>query len=176
MPFYLDKLYFNDEGGLYFMVHGAGDKKLRQRLEAALRLLGENGIGLQRGLGNGQFEHEWATLELDLPAQATAAACLSLYCPTWEEWSPLNLEQSAYNFVKRGGWISAADPEYIRLRKRSVHMLVEGSAMPFAHAGAVILKGNGMIDLTPKTIEPPLPDGMKVWRDGTGVFLPISDS
>lgn len=172
IPFYLDKIYFSTQGGLFFILLHDGNSSQFKQLEAALRLLGDNGIGLQRGLGNGQYDYEWTTLELEVPENAEAGLSLSLYCPTWEEWLPLDLENSAYDFVKRGGWISAAEPEYLNFRKRSIHMLPEGSVLPFKIKDGIALKGNGFIDLTPQTVEPPLPEDMKIWRDGTGVFVP----
>jgi len=178
-PFYMDKLYFPERGGLFFLMHlnakGEMKETLLKQLHSALRLLGDNGIGLQRNLGNGQFVPEPATLELNLPDRAAAWVSLSLYCPKWNEWQALDIAQSAYQFVKRGGWISAAEDQFIRYRKRSVHMLSEGSVLPFEPSDDPVLAlGKGKIDLKPTTINPPLPTDMEIWRDGTGIFLPIT--
>lgn len=173
VPFYLEKLYAvePETRGLYFMVTAANNETaLLSRLEKVIRFLGENGIGLQRNLGNGRFIVSRDVLEIALPEQASASIALSLYAPSTEEFNNSVAENGYYDFMQRGGWIaSPADMEHLRLRKQSVYMMKEGSVFPFAdNPSALVVRGQ-ILDVTP--------DYQSlthlVWRDGKGVFLPI---
>lgn len=177
VPFYLDKLYFHPKAGLYFFITtdrtGESKEPFLQKLHGALRLLGNNGIGLQRGLGNGQFRAKRDQLTLQLPEQPSAYVNISLYCPTLADIQETDLDNSAYYFFKRGGWISSSDEAYISYRKKSIYMLGEGSVLRFPGTENWVQRGQGQIDLTPQQTPQPLPSNIKIWRDGTGIFLPI---
>lgn len=139
VPFYIEKLYAvqPEKRGLYFVVRtndDSGKTALLNRLELVARLLGENGIGLQKGLGNGCFEVERARLELNLPAsdKTNASVSLSLYRPKKDEFSESMLESGFYDFMQRGGWIaSPEEDEHRSIRKKSVYMFREGSVFGF---------------------------------------------
>lgn len=173
VPFYLEKLYpvEPETRGLYFMVTAAkNEEAVLSRLDKVIRLLGENGIGLQRNLGNGRFTATRTVIEVDLPDHASASIALSLYAPLPEEFDATVAEKGYYDFMQRGGWIaSPASTEHLGIRKQSVYMMKEGSVFPFAdNPSALVVRGQ-ILDVTPdyQSLNHP------VWRDGKGVFLPI---
>ncbi len=182
-PFYIDKLYPENGNtrGLYFIVQQPGkermEKEMLQQLTGILRLLGDNGLGLQRKLGNGQFRCEHAELELALPENANAILSLSTYRPTEDELNELDWEAGFYQFIQRGGWISSpANEEQLSIRKKSMYVFSEGSV--FTSEGGVKrpdLKGK-VEDLKPdnNVLAPDKQVGHPVWRDGRIVALPIN--
>ncbi|MEZ4826334.1 MAG: type III-A CRISPR-associated RAMP protein Csm4 [Bacteroidia bacterium] len=171
-PFYLDRLYFGENAGLFFLTDASG-QTLKQ-LRSILRLLGDNGLGTDRHVGNGHFDCEFVEgFSISLPKDAKSQLCLSLYCPLKEELSPEMLKDSAFQLIKRGGYMaSPADPSHRTYRKRSVYMFTEGSVFP-----ARPLTGK-YVDLAPlpesgANILPHGPVSHPVWRDGRSLFLPI---
>lgn len=175
VPFYLEKLYPVQPGkrGLYFIVR-AKDNALIDRLEGIARLLGENGIGLQRGLGNGCFEVERGKLELNLPDTANASVCLSLYRPLRSELEKEMLEKGFYDFKQRGGWIASPEQdEHRSIRKKSVYMFKEGSVFGFRENPSGLTIRGEKVDITPDNGKLPFPLKHEIWRDGSGLFLPI---
>jgi CRISPR-associated protein Csm4 len=169
-PFYLEKLYAQKNTGLYFIAHAEQEIDWMP-FQAALRLLGDNGIGLQRGLGNGQFEVEEATLTLDLPTNATQWMSLALYRPTNREEVASVLPNSYYQFTRRGGWISVPENEaHLSLRKKAVMVFTEGSVFAFGNGNQrIMMKGDSAINLQPDEFKHMHP----IWRDGRAIFLPM---
>ncbi|GIX48029.1 MAG: type III-A CRISPR-associated RAMP protein Csm4 [Candidatus Tectimicrobiota bacterium] len=117
--------------GLWFAVdfnqdHGDG---LRQRFEACLRLLGDSGLGGERGAGRGLFELE-PVREEPLPEAEAAShfVTLSPLCPRREELAILLAEGAAYELMPRRGWVTS--PEAANLRRQMVWMFAEGSLFP----------------------------------------------
>lgn len=175
VPFYLEKLYpvQSENRGLYFIVR-AKDAALLDRLEWVARLLGENGIGLQRGLGNGCFEVKRGRLELNLPDNANASVSLSLYRPIEGEINTPMLESGFYDFMQRGGWIASPEQdEHRSIRKKSVYMFKEGSVFGFQENPAALTLRGEKVDITPDNKKLPFPLKHEIWRDGSGLFLPI---
>lgn len=165
-PFYLEKLYpqNKDSSGLYFIVSGDVNT---QSLEAALRLLGDNGIGLQRNLGNGQFKYKKDSFTMSLPEKNTAWVALSLFRPNKEDLTKDCLDNSFYQFTKRGGWISSAEDEaFLSIRKKSIMMFTEGSIFAF---GEKTLRGK--VENIRPDWDTPLHE---IFRDGKAIFLPIT--
>jgi CRISPR-associated protein Csm4 len=166
-PYALERIYFGEAAGLFFLTDAG--PALRPRLEAILRLLGDNGIGTDRSVGNGQFEHEWIEdFSLQTPEDAGHHLNLSLYLPTEAELKQTALADSAYLLKRRGGWIaSAANHEQRSRRKQAVFMFSEGSVF------SRMKRSGRLIDLKPE-----MPAGMEpvnhpVWRDGQALFIPI---
>jgi CRISPR-associated protein Csm4 len=167
-PFYLEKLYFKEGTGLYFIIQTdkTGEEKecFLNNLMGVMRLLGDNGIGLQRNLGNGRFEAKREKLTIEVPSNPNAVVSFSLYCPQQKEIQENVLKNSFYQLIKRGGWLSSPENEdFISFRKRSVHMFTEGSVFPFSNLD---VKGH-VWDLKPEKV-----DMHEVWRDGRSIFLP----
>jgi CRISPR-associated protein Csm4 len=174
-PFYIDKLYpVEGNRGLYFLVQNTGDTdSLLNKLEGILSLLGDNGLGLQRKLGNGQFRCERSALTLDLPDSASAAISLSLYLPTEAEFSAFDWESSCCDFTQRGGWISSPQKEeQLTLRKRSRYFFSEGSVL-VRKDGNVLPTLGSYADFRPELPGEMEQIGHPVWRDGRALFLPI---
>ncbi len=170
-PFYMERLYFKYNSGLYFMAVGEKFKTL----EKALDILKEEGIGTDRTVGNGFFEWSSSELELQLP-QSEYAANLSLFIPESKDETAEMLDDDhvAYNFQKRGGWIT--DEGLNTFRKNSIYMFSEGSvfrklANEFEIAGKIV-------DLMPALDYDHLEKekGIKkhpVWRSGKAIFIPV---
>jgi CRISPR-associated protein Csm4 len=174
-PYFVDKLYFEKNCGLYFLTTATGT--VLEQLKACMRLLADNGIGTDRTTGHGQFEFDEQTdvkISFNLPDNATHQMSLSLYCPQKTEIE--ELDNSYYDLIKRGGYIaSPQNDNHLSIRKKSVYMFVEGSLFP--NSGS--RKGK-IVDLMPNNVA--LQEsgqseiGHPIWRDGTSIFLPFTHS
>jgi len=174
-PFYIDKLYPQEgDQGLYFIVqHNGVGETLLQKLVGILNLLGDNGLGLQRKLGNGQFRCERSTLTLDSPSQANASLSLSLYLPTEVEFDTFNWMASCCDFTQRGGWISSPqDEERLSIRKRSRYFFTEGSVFVRTDGQTTSSLGH-YADFSPELPRGIEPIAHPVWRDGRAALIPI---
>jgi len=159
--FYMERMYFNSDSGLYFLA--SGDTK---NLESALNVLQYEGIGTDRTVGQGFFSFEKDKMELSCPVSATHSCSLSLFCP--EQKSSLQSmidDQSRWEIIKRGGWIST--DAMLGIRKKSVYMFTEGSVFKTSNQ----TEGKVNLNLTPTA------EGLKVdhkiWRSGRSIFLPV---
>jgi CRISPR-associated protein Csm4 len=171
-PFYLEKLYpQNEKSGLYFIFQLNGYDAAK--LASAMKLLGDNGLGLQRTLGNGQFKSEKGALDIDLPNNPTAWLALSLYRPKDKAEIQDVLENSHYQFIKRGGWIASPEhEEHLSIRKQAVMMFTEGSVFGFSDKDELVIKGV-KADVKPEWNDDRL---HPVFRDGRAIFLPMNNS
>ena len=170
LPYYLERMYFHQEAGLFFLFEG--DTETLDKLEPLLRLLGDNGMGTDRNVGNGMFSAKIVpNFELDLPEVANRCMNLGLFCPNKEELSPDMLENSAYHLIKRGGYLASPSiPEQRSYRKRSIYMFTEGSVFP-----SYTFRGK-YVNLAPEEAQDSLPYGPvphPIWRDGRSIFLPL---
>jgi len=128
-PFFFNWTYFHQKSGLYCLtdVH---DEKFDEILRL-FELLGEAGLGTDRNIGGGKFEVERGKLDLPEIEDANQSMLLSLYIPTKEEISKLNLKKARYELLLRGGYMAGSSEEGLRhLRKRSVYMFNVGSVFP----------------------------------------------
>jgi CRISPR-associated protein Csm4 len=168
-PFYLEKLYpenWHSDRGLFVLIKNQGFDVAK--LKSLFRLLGDNGIGLQRSLGNGTFDIENLEIEdfsLALPDSGSAWVSLSLYRPEKEDAEKIKgSKTSHYQLLKRGGWLSSPDDmAHMSLRKKSVLMFSEGSVLAFGG------EPKGKIE----EIQPEWNKIHTVFRDGRGIFLPM---
>lgn len=161
-PFYFERLTFEINCGFWCFFEVAED--YQNRFLKCLIHLGENGIGTDRTVGNGQFNVEIDSLDLALPESNGNNLSLSLFWPAETEINGLELDKSAYLLKKRGGFIAGSSHEQFRhLRRKSVYMFVEGSVF----AGKI----EGKID----NLRPDWNDSKlhPVWRDGRAFSLPI---
>ena len=162
-PFYTERLYFGEQSGLFILVEWL-DTSARELFQRAFRLLGDLGIGTDRSVGNGFFTPSFESLVLRLPDKPTKQCNLGLYLPDRSELNSTLLEESAWNLVKRGGYLAgAAQIEHFTLRKKSVYMFEVGSVFP-----NVPLQGK-RVDLKPDW------QGLNhpVWREGRPIFVPF---
>lgn len=170
-PFYLEKLYpenWHRDRGLFVLLKNEGFDAAK--LKSLFRLLGDNGIGLQRSLGNGTFDIEKLEIEdflLALPDSGSAWVNLSLYRPENEDAKKIkDSKTSHYQLLKRGGWLSSPDDTaHMTLRKKSVLMFSEGSVLAFGSD-----EPKGKIE----EIQPEWNKIHTVFRDGRGIFLPMT--
>lgn len=169
VPFLIDRVHFFDGCGLYFLLD-CPDKSLRAQLFIALRLLGEAGIGTDRAVGNGFFEfdevHDVSTVDLPGTGKFSKQIPLGLYLPRREEITSINLDESAWQLIKRGGYIAGTTDERFRSwRKNSIFFFAEGSVL----SGPIRLLGK-YTDLRPHGNDESL---HPVWRDGQPIFMHV---
>lgn len=168
-PFIIERIYFKEKAGLYFILEYENDNFDLNFFELTLKTLGEFGIGTDRNVGNGQFvieSSEERSVEVDENSQYVMN--LSLYLPTKEEVEKFT-ENAQYKLLLRGGWISNI-PDLFQVKKHEIkkyiYMIEEASAFERNYT----FKGK---------IENLKPDNSAydhpVWRDGRSIFLPINN-
>ena len=165
VPFYMDRISYKDKAGLFFMAEG--DTSL---LDRGLKILKDNGIGTDRNVGNGFFEYEVGQIELDLPDTSDWVMALSMFIPESEEEldKMLKGENVAYDFMRRGGWITT--PPDNTKRKNVVYAFVPASVFAQPNAMDVECKGK-IVDLNPQIGEKKLLEH-PIWRCGKSIFIP----
>ncbi len=170
-PFYMERLYFKEESGMYFIAIGdAGKLKI---IDAALKVLKDEGMGTDRTIGNGFFEFSDSVIELDLP-KSNKVSNLSLFLPESQEQinELLKGEDIAYDFQKRGGWIT--DSGLNTYRKNTVQMFSEASVFSLDNSmDKEFVKGK-IVDLKPKLDYEHLNvKAHPIWRCGKALFIPV---
>ncbi|MBT9131040.1 MAG: hypothetical protein DDT41_01340 [candidate division WS2 bacterium] len=149
------ELHFQPNCGFYFIIDYK-DNSIAKKLKASLRLLGDAGLGGDRGSGKGIFKVRFEYLEIDDDIE-NAYQLLSLYYPAETE-RPLSPAQ--YGYKTRGGFVYSFD-ETSR-RKKYVRMFTEGSIFNGR-------KPQGeLVDITPEGF-----DKHKVYRYGYAFCLGI---
>lgn len=152
------RVHFSPGAGLFTLIEYQ-ESKWRSKVEKALRMLGDAGIGGERSSGHGQFnleiDEKFTLAEPDSPTNGFTT--LALYWPTQSEVAMGVLEGADYQLINRRGWM--ASPDAMNLRRKSVRMLVEGSVLPQKPDGA-------LVDVQPDNPPTRLPHD--VWRYGLG--------
>lgn len=162
--FYCTDQYFADQGGLFFLAAFATEAG-KKCFEAALRLLGDSGLGADRSLGRGTFRLD--PHEVTFPSSKKSTPqylSLSLYHPTEAEAKKgilADREKSSYALVRRYGY--AAAPGVLGARRADVWMLAEGSVLPWQPVGDI-----------PCVIEKNRNIPHNVYRYGRAFCLPMS--
>lgn len=165
VPYYVERLFFHEKAGLYFLLEVENEQSLRE-IEVALKYLEDTGLGTDRSVGNGFFKTEISSLTLSMPGFSDSCLSLSLFCPEKEELPDLLNGQPAYLIEKRGGFIAGASDEQFRhLRKKSVFMFAEGSVF-----NAKQLNGK-VVNLRPNWNNEQL---HPVYRSGKPVYISVS--
>jgi len=140
------RAHFQAGGGLWFAIHWL-DEGWRPEIEAALRVLGDVGIGGERSAGHGQFVlHK--PLSLDLPdGMGPLRVTLSPYHPTRAEVQAGALagDEVSYRLLARRGWLGS--PEGGGYRHRAVRMLAEGSVFRAGDGEGEVF--GDLVDVTP---------------------------
>jgi CRISPR-associated protein Csm4 len=165
VPFYMDRVFFKDYSGLYFIAEGNV-----ALIRKALNLLQSEGIGTDRNVGNGFFEYERTEVELNLPDETDFALALSNYIPSnkKELANLIDNENVAYDFVRRGGWITT--PPHNTIRKNAVYAFSASSVFKKEISGVCEL--GKIVDLSPTLdFEPKV--NHPIWRCGKALFIPI---
>ena len=119
---------FAEGCGMYILARFL-DEGVRDGFLAAIRLLGDEGLGGRRSAGRGFFEVEEAgKVEIPEAADGDRAMLLSLLNPREGELSALlSPGDVAYRLVARRGWVFSARAR--NLRRRRVMMFAEGSVL-----------------------------------------------
>lgn len=161
LPYSVERLHFASDAGLYFMLNV--DPEVLVRLQQCLSLLGDQGLGTDRSVGNGQFTFTISETTFRLP-ESNYGVLLSMYSPVDAEYTDQNfLDEARYNLHRRGGYISSpADETMMTLQKNSIYMFGEGSVFKD------YTKYKGEI----KNLQPDDRINHPVWRDGRAFFLP----
>lgn len=149
--FNFSRIWFNQEGGLYFLAV-FDDESSRRQFETALRVLGDSGIGADRTSGNGSFTWTDGQMSGLRKAEQGESVALSLVNPDPGDCQTGWLEGSAYKLVSRGGWIGGTG-----LRKKRLRMFSEGSVFSRPLQGRVV-------DVSTNATQ-------SVFRDGRGFFV-----
>ena len=164
-PFYFNWTYFNQQGGLYFLLNAS--KEIEKEIIELFKLLGESGVGTDKNVGGGKFDVETDTIELKENSETNATMLLSLYIPTNEEIKKIDLSNSRYQILLRGGYMAGSTEEKFRhLRKKSIYMFGVGSVFPTKEN----LEGK-VVDLTPEWNDSLM---HKVYRCGKPFYLPVT--
>lgn len=171
VPFYMDRVFFKDFSGLYFIT--VGECSL---LEKGLELLQYEGIGTDRNVGNGYFKYEKDTVSFQLPDSSDYAMSLSMFIPSDADSIEdlLGKDGVSYDFARRGGWIT--DSRYSTIRKNVIYAFLPASV--FAMNNAPCVKGK-IVDLQPEALGEIIKkenlggEPHPVWRCGKSIFIPI---
>ncbi len=119
--YHFGEIAFADNCGLYFLMD-LRMKEYEKKVEAAIRVLGDEGIGGDRTYGKGLFKADFKEVKMDLEPKDHFVT-LSLYHPREEEVSIL--QNGYYELINRGGWIYSIEAK--NKRRKTVRMLLEGS-------------------------------------------------
>lgn len=164
-PFYMEKIFFTDNSGLFFIVQGETDL-----LEKALNLLQHEGIGTDRNVGNGFFEYTTDEIEINLPKDSVNIMSLSLFIPEDQQQlvKMFEGENVAYDFVRRGGWITTHP--YNTYRKNAIYAFLPGSVFNNRSSET----HGKIVDLKPEIEHANF--SHSIWRNGKAIFIPITSS
>ncbi len=156
------QLRFAQNCGFYFLVDYF-DLSWKPRIEKALYLLGDVGIGGERSVGHGQYDLEIDdsfVLRQPDEKQANAFVALSPFWPEENETKAGILSDAHYALINRRGWV--ASPDAMGLRRQNVRMLSEGSVFRKCPSGA-------LIDVNPLGFDGnPMVTAHDIWRYGLG--------
>jgi CRISPR-associated protein Csm4 len=164
-PFYMDRLYFKEKSGLFFIVDG--DTTM---LDIALEILQYEGLGTDRNVGNGYFEFSTDEIEIDLP-KSDMGLSLSMFCPETKEQlvKMIEGEKVAYDFIRRGGWITTSP--FNSYRKKTIQMFTPASVFNLENEISSPIVLGKIVNLNPnlsfENIDHP------IWRSGRSIFIPV---
>jgi CRISPR-associated protein Csm4 len=146
--------------GLYFLLQLSADgEKLADKLQAALHLLGEEGIGGERSSGAGRFTVKWTKLPeiWQRVVNFSTGSYHTLMSLFWDTSITTDfLVKASYEIQERGGWIAEN-----QVRRQMVRMFSEGSVFLTATEGK-------LVDVTPKSFKK-----HRIYRSGISLSLPI---
>lgn len=162
-PFTYARLYFQEGAGLFFLAE-ITDPGYQEKFIAALRLLGDEGIGGDRSVGHGHFTVTGPDVfQIDVPENTDHYLLLSPFHPEHKEVAQIG-DESSYELITRRGWITAGHGR--PLRRQAVRMFAEGSVLqgPQPQGDLVrVLKQNNLLGL-----------GHDVFRYGQPLSLPFN--
>ncbi len=158
--YHFGEVSFAKDCGLYFLMDSR-TKEYEQKVEAAIRVLGDEGIGGDRTYGKGLFKFKVGFKEIKMNLEpGSHFVTLSLYYPGEEELSML--KDRYYELINRGGWIYSMEAK--NLRRRTVRMFAEGSVFKSADTDLY----GGLANVKPEGI-----DLHEVYRYGYAFAVPM---
>lgn len=163
-PYYVDKILFKYESGMYFLVQGN-----TEMLEEALKILSIEGIGTDRNVGYGFFDFSKDELSIELPKLANHQVSLSLLIPESKDQlnKLMDSEDVAYDFTRRGGWITTFP--YTTLRKNAIYGFLPGSVFSLKDDDCSVI--GKIVNLKPEIGE--MTPDHPIWRNGKAIMLPM---
>jgi len=132
---------FERDAGLYFIY--SGDVKI----DHAVKVLGEEGIGGCKSIGFGKFDVEIKNFKWE--EEGKSYLLLSLYLPERSEIEAL--KNGYYSLLNRTGWS-------LKREKRMVRVVVEGSVLPYRVNGRILEE---------------YMDGIKIYRNYLALTIPL---
>ncbi len=154
----------NIESGLFFLAEFENDE-VKKKFEAVLSLLGDEGLGADRSIGRGLFTYKSKAFEVPTVNSANSYYLLSLYLPNEKELSVINFENSYYELITRGGWVTL--PGFNSKFKKNVKMFTEGSVF----YSKDVLNGT-YTDISDKELDDF--SNFNIWRNGLFFGFPIA--
>lgn len=118
--YYFGEVEYCDRCGLYFLIK-LMNYEIENKIKAAIRLLGDEGIGGDRSYGKGLFTAEFSKFEWNI--NDGVFINLSLYLPKDDEIDMV--KRGYYDIVARSGWVYSSDKR--GERKKFTRMIKEGS-------------------------------------------------
>lgn len=165
-PFFFDWTYFHKNGGLYCITDAKGD--LLEEILSLFSILGETGLGTDKNIGGGKFTIETDSICFADIEDAQSQMLLSLYIPHEEDMKHIDLDNSHFDLLQRGGYIAGSSIyDFWHLRKKSVYMFGIGSILSTIN----ILKGK-IVDMQPSEFNDSIMH--PVYRSGKPFIVPIN--
>jgi len=156
---HIGSVHFHRGCGLWFAAdfNSKLGPDFRQKFESCLRLLGDTGIGGERGGGYGLFEFTSSVQALPSASNAKAFLTLAPLCPrNADELNRLvGGGDPFYEIITRRGWISSREGS--TLRRKTVWMFSEGSVFP----GSDSTRAGALTRVTPKIWEEDANDALE---------------
>lgn len=163
VPYFFELKYFSSDAGLY-CITDAKDEKYDELLDLFAKL-GREGIGSDRNVGCGHFDVERGTIDI-IDIESPMKLMLSMYIPTEEELQNIDLENSVYQLLLRGGYMAGHSDEQSRhYLKKAVYMFGSSSML----YSDIPLEGR-IVDLSNNL---PLKNSHKIYRSGRALCIPI---
>lgn len=147
---FFGRVAFHQAAGFFFRVRYRSPE-VAERFRAAVRLLGDTGLGGDRTSGHGLFDPRFEPASPLGDPNADRFLTLAPLYPPREQVQRLLGEGCRYRWLTRAGWIGSLTPT--PYRRRSVRMFAEGSVF----TGSAAELWGELVDVTPTETPEPLP-------------------
>jgi len=146
MIWHIGGVHFRENAGLWFAVDfRTTDASFQNKFVSCLRLLGDTGLGSERGGGYGLFQFSHQLESLPSAANANSFLTLTPFCPKdTAELKSLTQGPAAYELITRRGWIGS--PKGSTLRRKTIWMFSEGSVF----SSSASQPPGTLVDVTPE--------------------------
>lgn len=178
-PYSIEKIRFKQGSGLYFMF--LGSEESYKKVQKAMSILQEEGLGTDRSTGNGRFVLEELDQEemsifhnlWDKKADAKYFTNLSLLRPSTKndlnDWIDETDKNIGWTWIKRGGWITTYP--FGNYQKQPLLLFAEGGVFKIAQKEHFAYSVGSSFDVRPpkEIVKIPHP----IWRVGYSLAVPI---